>query len=160
MQRRKSKLGGHRYVAKIHKSTGKTVTKLLSDVLYGSSTASSSFSNTNVGPTAALLQQTEELNQDPDAEQTSKYYKAKSIQQAQWEKMRPALMQVAFERSAPVTKTCGLCHCACDNLVCCDDCGPTYFVCDNCAQRDHQLRPFHSLSVWTVSLHCSTSLHK
>jgi len=145
---RKSKLGGHRFVATIRKSTGKIVKRQLSDVLFGPATCSSS----HFGPTAASVLQQHAVDQVPDKPTTSKYYIAKSIQMAQWEKIRPTLMQAAFDSAAPVTTKCALCQQDCPNIVVCDSCGPTYFVCETCAHADHRLRPFHSLCIWTVSI--------
>lgn len=152
MHRRKGSLGGYRYVAKRHRANGQTVVMPLSKLLNGpqsggaTATQPQNTSNSDI-PVSDLL----DHDHGTPVQHTSAYYASKAAELAQWEKLRPALLQSAFDRSAP-TSTCLMCESVCTNIVMCDDCGPAYSLCPTCAEADHKLRPLHSLTIWRVSI--------
>jgi hypothetical protein len=155
--KRKGKLSGHQYVVKKHKGDGKTVSVPLSKVVYGSTgrkpakPADSRNVLTDPPPDAP------DNEEDCDSRKTANltdYSAAKRQQLAEWASLRPRLLSAAFNYACPPTSSCQLCppeSSQCCNLVACPDCGPAYFACPSCAQRDHKLRPLHAMRIWTVS---------
>ena len=182
MDRRKGdSLGGCRYQAKRHRANGETIVMPLDRLIHGEKSCNP--------PQSTVAAESSEIAHFPDppspGQAPSAYYIGKAKQISAWEKLRPGIQQAAFDRSAPlnackkcsvtcqdkvlcggckpcssVCHTCAQCLEICKHPVICDDCGPCYSVCRTCAEKDHKLRPLHTMMIWTVlTFSSSSSLH-
>ena len=67
-----------------------------------------------------------------------------------WTSLRDPLLSGAFAASQPFNNVCILCSVECRKIIECKDCGPCYFVCEDCAVLDHKVRPLHHMNIWKV----------
>jgi len=155
-KKRKGKLSCHSLFIKKHKGPGETITVPLCDVLCGKHNEDGpKVTNKQVFCTALTGHSNESPvpdDEDETPDKRSRYNATKSIQMAEWNRLRNGLLTAAFCHASPQTSMCHLCDSDCSNIICCNDCGPMYFVCQSCAEQDHIWRPLHKLQIWTVSI--------
>lgn len=76
------------------------------------------------------------------------YSKAKKKELSVWESLKPELLRLALESSAPSTNTCCICKTQADFL--CLECSTTAVFCENCVKASHK-NSLHRPEKWNVS---------
>ncbi len=69
-----------------------------------------------------------------------------------WDSITGQLYKEAIRRSAPLTTKCIKCNNDCENIIFCEQCGPSNFMCPNCTKSTHEYIWFHHPKMWTVGL--------
>ncbi len=68
-----------------------------------------------------------------------------------WCKVRDQMVEAMCERAAPESHQCVACPRVVKNIVLCNDCGPTTYLCIKCTETHHKFIHFHKPLLWTVS---------
>ena len=82
---------------------------------------------------------------------STQYLQRKQKEVQNWKDIRPKLYKASFQRYAPLTNSCTLCHNTVPNITKCGDCGPMFFACIDCSEQAHTIRPLHHVEIWNVS---------
>ena len=90
----------------------------------------------------------------PGHDHVNTYYTRKSKEVGKWTAVRDKLLHGYTELQVPEegTVTCCTCQQNTKHIVRCLDCGPALQWCESCAYADHQLRPYHTMEQWMVSI--------
>ena len=82
----------------------------------------------------------------------TKHKKTSTATSHGWCNVRDQMVQAMCERAAPETHQCVACNNTVKNIVLCNDCGPTAYLCLKCTELHHKFIHFHKPLLWTVSL--------
>jgi len=105
-----------------------------------------------VNPVEVAEQQFVDADVKTDETETlSAYYKTKQDNVKLWASLRRHLLNCAYDTASPEDLRCAICSEEIDRMVKCEDCGPKYIVCQQCANKDHIIRPLHNMHIWNVS---------
>ncbi|KAJ8308655.1 hypothetical protein KUTeg_013529 [Tegillarca granosa] len=70
-----------------------------------------------------------------------------------WNRVRQVLVDTHIEELSPSSNECCMCKTVVEEIIYCDDCGPTAYYCQACCQRIHAVVVFHTPQIWKGSLY-------
>lgn len=147
-RQKKGPLGGILPTIRVHSARGTRLMTLQPlHLLYDHGTSTTSVNAEIDVPMPDIAERN--VDDDSDDESMTKYQQAKLNEMAKWTSVRDGMLEAAMSEACPSVTSCVLCHS--DNaFVRCQDCGPMYFVCCQCAEHDHQYRQFHTMEIFKV----------
>ena len=78
------------------------------------------------------------------------YYDKRKKEVDAWQTLRPLAVDGLLQRNAPILAKCIIFQQMCESPIRCLECSTTYIACEQCALKDHEIRPLHSLDIWQV----------
>ncbi|XP_076076240.1 uncharacterized protein LOC143047159 isoform X2 [Mytilus galloprovincialis] len=70
-----------------------------------------------------------------------------------WDLLRDKLIDTRLEEQSPATHCCCFCESSVDDVIFCQDCGPSAYYCDTCCKRIHQNILFHKPHQWKQTMY-------
>ncbi|XP_071140726.1 uncharacterized protein [Mytilus edulis] len=70
-----------------------------------------------------------------------------------WDLLRDKLIETRLEEQSPATHCCCFCESSVDDVIFCQDCGPSAYYCDTCCKRIHQNILFHKPHQWKQTMY-------